>query len=84
MGRVLGVSPNGDYAWRHHQPSARVRKDAELSETIRSYHEVSRGTYGAPRLHADLADEAIRVGRKRVARLMRAAGLQGVSRREGP
>jgi putative transposase len=84
MCRVLGVSPSGYYAWRNREPSARAKKDAELSEKIRSYHEASRGTYGAPRIHADLADEDIRVGRKRVARLMRAAGLQGVSRRKGP
>jgi putative transposase len=84
MCRVLGVSPSGYYAWRHREPSARVKKDAELSEKIRSYHQASRGTYGAPRIHADLADEGIRVGRKRVARLMRAAGLPGVSRRKGP
>jgi putative transposase len=84
MCRVLGVSPSGYYAWRYRKPSAHARKDAELSEKIRSYHETSRGTYGSPRIHADLADEGIRVGRKRVARLMRAAGLQGVSRRKGP
>jgi putative transposase len=84
MCRVLGVSPSGYYAWVNREPSARARKDAELSEKIRSYHQASRGTYGVPRIHADLADEGIRVGRKRVARLMRAAGLQGVSRRKGP
>ena len=84
MCRVLGVSPSGYYAWRDRPPSARARKDAELSEKIRSYHEASRGTYGSPRIHADLAEEGLRVGRKRVARLMRAAGLQGVSRRKGP
>jgi putative transposase len=84
MCRVLGVSPSGYYAWRHRKPSARARKDAELSEKIRSSHQASRGTYGSPRMHADLAAEGLRVGRKRVARLMRAAGLQGVSRRKGP
>lgn len=84
MCRVLGVSPSGYYAWRHRKPSARARKDAELSEKIRSSHQASRGTYGSPRIHADLAAEGLRVGRKRVARLMRAAGLQGVSRRKGP
>ena len=56
----------------------------ELTQKIRVYHQTSRGTYGLPRLPADLADEGVRVGRKRVARLMRAAGLQGVSRRQGP
>ena len=52
-----------------------------LTKMIDSMHEKSYGTYGAPRIHADLRDEGIRVGRKRVARLMRAAGLAGVSRR---
>ena len=84
MCRVLGVSPSGYYAWRHRNPSAHARKDTELCEKIRSYHQASRGTYGAPRIHADLAAEGTRVGRKRVARLMRVAGLQGVSRRKGP
>jgi putative transposase len=84
MCRVLGVSPSGYYAWRHRGPSAHTRKDIELTQKIRLYHQASRGTYGAPRIHADLADEGIRVGRKRVARLMRAAGLQGISRRKGP
>jgi putative transposase len=74
MCRVLGVSPSGYYAWRYRKPSAHAREDAELSEKIRSDHETSRGTYGAPRIHADLADEGIRVGRKRVARLMRTSG----------
>lgn len=81
MCRVLGVSPGGYYAWRLRSPSTRARRDAELVEKIRGIHEHSRGTYGAPRVHADLVAQKIRVGRKRVARLMRAAGLQGVSRR---
>jgi putative transposase len=55
-----------------------------LSERIRAIHTRSRGTYGAPRIHAELREEGIRVGRKRVARLMQAAGLQGVSRRKAP
>ena len=65
-------------------PSARARTDTEWREKIRSYHQASRGIYGSPRIHAGLVAEGIRVGRKRVARLMRAAGLQGVSRRKGP
>ena len=56
--------------------------DAELTEKIRTAHTASKGTYGAPRIHADLAEDGIRVSRKRVARLMRAAGLAGVSRRK--
>jgi putative transposase len=83
MCRVLGVSPSGYYAWQDREPSARSHKDAALTERIRKIHEGSRGTYGAPRVHFELATEGVRISRKRVARLMRAAGLQGVSRRKG-
>ncbi len=82
MCRVLGVSPSGYYAWQHRAPSARAQQDAELTMKIHTIHLESRGTYGAPRVHADLAAQGIRVGRKRVARLMRAACVQGVSRRK--
>ena len=83
MCRVLDVSSSGYYAWRERPPSVRARRDEELTERIRTIHERSRGTYGAPRIHAELAAEGIHIGRKRVARLMRAAGLEGVSRRKG-
>ena len=83
MCRVLGVSPSGYYAWQERSPSARARADAALLETIRAIHEKSRGTYGVPRVHAELQAEGARVGRKRVRRLMRQAGLAGVSRRKG-
>ncbi len=83
MCRVLGVSSSGYYAWLERPPSRRAQRDAALGERIRRVHERSRGTYGAPRVHAELAAEGERVGRKRVARLMRAAGLEGVSRRTG-
>jgi putative transposase len=80
--RSLGVSPSGYYAWRKRPPSARAVADAALSASIRQIHAASRGTYGAPRIHAELADAyETRCGRKRVARLMRAAGLVGVCRR---
>ena len=79
--RVLGVSPSGYYAWVKRPASARAVMDAALTEKIRSAHTASKGTYGAPRLRIDLADAGIRVGRKRVARLMRASGISGVSRR---
>jgi putative transposase len=82
MCRVLGVSTSGYYAWLKRQPSLRSRDDAVLTNRIRLIHLRSRGTYGAPRIHAELCDEGVHVGRKRVARLMRAAGLQGVSRRK--
>src|SRR5690606_29041761 len=65
-------------------PSKRKQEDAVLSEKIRVIHTRSRGTYGAPRVHAELRAEGVHVGRKRVARLMRAAGLEGLSRRWGP
>ena len=81
MCRVLEVSPSGYYAWRKRPASKRAQADARLLRQIRTAHEVSRGTYGAPRIHAELAAAGIRVGRKRVARLMGAAGLVGVSRR---
>lgn len=84
MCRVLEVSPSGYYAWLNRRPSKRDRDDAMLTDRIRSIHRWSRGTYGAPRIHAELRDEGVFVGCKRVARLMRADGLQGVSRRKGP
>jgi len=82
MCRILEVSPSGFYAWCERPPSARAQLDAELTQTILEIHEEARGTYGAPRVHAMLAStHDIHVGRKRVARLMRAAGIEGVSRR---
>ncbi len=82
MCRVLGVSPSGYWAWSHRPPSARARADAVLSARISQIHLRSRGTYGAPRVQAELRfEDDLRVGRKRVARLMRAAQLEGVHRR---
>jgi putative transposase len=78
--RVLGVSRAGYYAWRGRPPSARARADAELTAVIHRLHRESRGTYGSPRVQADLRGEGRRHGRKRVARLMRAAGLRGCPR----
>ncbi|MFE9927069.1 IS3 family transposase [Streptomyces sp. NPDC005774] len=84
MARLLGMSRQGYYAWRDRAPSRRRREDAELTEKIRGHHERSHGTYGAPRIHADLREiDGLSVGRKRVARLMRKAGLAGVHRRTG-
>jgi putative transposase len=81
MCRLLGVSPSGYWAWRDRGPSARSVADAVLSGRIRGIHARSRGTYGVPRVHAELAATGIGCGRKRVARLMRAAGIAGVHRR---
>jgi putative transposase len=80
--RVLGVSTSGFYDWRDRPLSPRSVADTALSHTIRAIHQMSRATYGAPRVHAELRLAAgVRCGRKRVERLMRAAGLQGVYRR---
>lgn len=83
MCRVLGVSSSGYYAWHGREPSCRARRDEELRTIIQRIHDDSRGTYGMPRVHAELHDGGCRVGRKRVARLMRESGLVGVSRRRG-
>jgi putative transposase len=82
MCRVLGVSASGFYAWLDRAPSARAQADARLSDQIQAVHQRSRATYGMPRVHAELTEQGLRVGGKRVARLMKAAGLQGVSRRK--
>jgi len=81
MCRVLGVSSSGYYAWCVRPPSTRARRDGELLERILVIHTESRGTYGAPRVQEELRAQGERVSRKRVARLMRQAGLRGVSRR---
>ncbi len=83
MARVLRVSAPGFYAWRQRQPSARALEDERLARRIRTVHLASWDTYGAPRVHAELRAEGLAVARKRVARLMRMAGLRGVSRRRG-
>jgi putative transposase len=83
--RVLGVTGQGYYAWKGRPPSARAIADAQLSEQIGQIHDEVLGIYGAPRIHAELAlAHGIRVGRKRVARLMRDLGIFGAGRRGGP
>jgi transposase InsO family protein len=80
--RVLRVSTSGYYDWRGRPPSARALRDQELSAQIREIHTYSRGTYGAPRVHAELRlGRSVRCSRKRVARLMRQASLCGIYRR---
>ena len=81
MARVLEVSTSGYYAWRKRGPSKRAREDTMLQERMKAIHAKSRGTYGAPRIHAELRADGLCVGRKRVARLMRQAQLAGISRR---
>lgn len=82
MSRTLGVSRSGFYACHRRSPSARQVADAALSKRIAAIHEAPKETCGAPRIHADLADEGILVGRKRVERRMPAKSLRGVSRRK--
>jgi putative transposase len=79
--RALGVSPSGYYAWRDRGPSAHALADRELARRVREAHVLGRGTYGSPRVHAELREAGWAVGRKRVARLMREQGLAGLRRR---
>jgi putative transposase len=82
LARVLGVARAGYYAWASRPASPRALADQALVGQIREIHARSRGTYGAPRIHAELRlGLDVRVGRKRVARLMRAGGIVGVHRR---
>ncbi|MET9600553.1 IS3 family transposase [Streptomyces sp. NPDC006459] len=78
---LLKVSRTAFYARRNGTPGPRAVRDAELTEKITEVHQHSRGTYGAPRVHAVLKREGAGCGRRRVARLMRAAGLTGRHRR---
>jgi putative transposase len=81
MARVLGVSKAGFYAWQQRPPSARAQGDAVLLQRIRTIHATSLQTYGARRVHAELIAQGARHSCKRIARLMREAGLAGASRR---
>ena len=82
MSRTLGVSRSGFYAYQSRPPSDRQVADDALTDRIAAIHELSKQTYGAPRIHAELADEGVHVGRKRIERLMKAKDLKGVSRRK--
>ena len=79
---VLGVSRSGYYGWERRPPSARALEDMQLTELIREIHARARGVYGAPRIHAELRmAHGIRVGKKRVERLMANAGISGLIKR---
>ena len=79
MCRVLGVSRSGFHAWPRRPPSARALEDERLTERIREIHRANRRVYGSPRIHAELRmADGVRVGRKRVERLMRQAGITGM------
>lgn len=77
MARVLGVSRSGYYAWKTRPQSGRARTDELLKKEIASVHACHHGEYGAPRIHDALREQGWRVGRKRVARLMRELGIDG-------
>ena len=81
MCRVLEVSASGYYAWRKRPASKRAQEDGVLLRRIRTIHEASRQSYGVPRVYKELRENDVEVGRDRIARLMREAGLQGISRR---
>lgn len=83
MCRVLGVSASGYWAWQKRPMSQREKTDRAIDAQIGEIHRWSQGTYGAPRMHAEVCARGTNVSRKRVARLMRRAGLQGVTRRKG-
>jgi putative transposase len=83
MCRVFGVSRTGFHNWQRRAPSDRALTDAWLTEKIKQIHDASRGVYGAPRVHAELRlEHGVRVGEKRVARLMKAAGIAGIRPRK--
>jgi transposase InsO family protein len=81
MCKVLQVSRSGYYDWRNRGPSKRKRRNKELLELIRQVHKESRGTYGSPRVTAELKARDVEVGRRRVARLMRENYIRGRSPR---
>lgn len=81
MAEVLAVSVSGFYDWLKRPKSKRVKEDEKLTEKIIMFHCGSRCTYGSPRIHKDLKADGQRVGRKRGARLMKAAGIKGKSKR---
>jgi transposase InsO family protein len=81
MCRVLKVSRSGYYTWQTRPESERSKTDRQLTEVIRRLHKASKGTYGSPRITADLRDEGNRQGKHKVARLMRLAGLKGCPKR---
>ncbi len=85
MCRVLDLSPSGYYAWLDREPSARAKRDEELTERIETVWRENRRVYGRPRIYADLKEAGERVGEKRVGRLMKQAEIVGASRRRrGP
>jgi putative transposase len=82
--RLAGVAASGFYAWLRRGPGRRAGEDAGLAGRIAAIFEASRRTYGSPRIHAELREDGVRIGRGRVARLMRRGGLTAARRRRVP
>ena len=82
MCELLEVSRSGYYAWKDREPSGRIREDEALAQEIETIHGESRRTYGSPRIHEELRARGRKVGRKRVARIMRQRGIHGRRRRK--
>jgi putative transposase len=83
MCRTLRVNRTAFHRWQARPPSQRALEDAWLLEKIKEIHETNRGVYGARRIHAELRHaHGIHVGRKRVERLMREAGISGLITRK--
>ena len=80
MCRVLGVSPSGYYACKSRPPSKRVADDARIGAEVAAAHKTSRGIYGSPRVHRELRARGVKIGKKRVERLMNEKGLRGRSK----
>ncbi len=81
MGQVLAVSESGYYAWRKRAPSQRKRGDEALGQQIEDAYQNNRQVYGSPRIHAELKEQGVHCGRKRVARLMRERGISAKTKR---
>jgi len=81
MCRLLQVSPSGYYAWRQRPDSARIQENRKLLAEVGAIHAKSYGTYGSPRVRAELINKGHPCGRNRIARLMCLAGLQGIPKR---
>ena len=80
--RVLQVSKSGYYAWQTRKPSNRDLEDERLRPKILEAFKTGRGSYGSPRVQSELVDQGFEIGRRRVARLMREMGLEGLSPRK--
>ena len=82
MCRVFGVSASGFYAWLKRPASKRAGEDRALVVQIKAFHKQSGKTYGSPRIHEDFKGEGIKVGKNRIAKLMRKEGIKGVKPRK--